>query len=97
MLKAKILIVEDERIVAFDIKQQLQNIGYEVIGIASTGEKAVRQATARKWRPFYCPNPLCDGRPHDEWGWNHARADQRPHRTRCRHRQTAVTRRPADR
>jgi PAS domain S-box-containing protein len=46
MLKAKILIVEDERIVAFDIKRQLQNTGYDVIGIASTGEKAVHQAVA---------------------------------------------------
>lgn len=44
-------------------------------------EKALRrvqEATAKKWRPFYCPNPLCDGRPHDDWDWNHARVDQRP-------------------
>jgi len=32
------------------------------------------------WHPFYCPNPLCDGHPHDEWAWEHARADQRPPR-----------------
>jgi PAS domain S-box-containing protein len=44
--KAKVLIVEDEQIVASDIKRLLQNTGYDVIGIASTGEKAVRQATA---------------------------------------------------
>lgn len=30
------------------------------------------------WKPFYCGNPTCDGRPHDNWAWNHARADQRP-------------------
>lgn len=30
------------------------------------------------WRPFYCENPTCDGRPHGPWEWNHARADQRP-------------------
>ena len=38
----------------------------------------VQELTARKWRPFYCPNPVCDGSPHGEWEWNHARADQRP-------------------
>lgn len=30
------------------------------------------------WRPFYCKNPTCDGHPHDDWDWNHARSDQRP-------------------
>lgn len=30
------------------------------------------------WRPFYCPNHLCDGRPHGDWEWSHARRDQRP-------------------
>lgn len=30
------------------------------------------------WRPFYCPLPLCDGRPHDNWLWAHARWDQHP-------------------
>ena len=30
------------------------------------------------WRPFYCVNPKCDGMPHDDWAWSHARADQRP-------------------
>jgi len=38
----------------------------------------VQELTAKKWRPFYCPNPICDGRPHGEWEWPHARADQRP-------------------
>lgn len=44
-------------------------------------EKALRRVqelTAKKWRPFYCPNPQCDGQPHGEWEWNHARSDQRP-------------------
>jgi phage terminase large subunit-like protein len=40
--------------------------------------KALQERTARNWRPFYCPNPTCDGYPHDDWEWNHARADQRP-------------------
>jgi phage terminase large subunit-like protein len=38
----------------------------------------VQELTAKKWRPFYCPNTACDGSPHDEWLWNHARVDQRP-------------------
>jgi phage terminase large subunit-like protein len=44
-------------------------------------EKALerlRQAQAANWRPFYCALPACDGRPHDDWEWNHARADQKP-------------------
>ena len=39
---------------------------------------ALRLRTNRTWRPFWCPDPRCDGRPHDQWAWNHARADQRP-------------------
>ena len=43
MPKKEILIVEDERIVAEDIKNSLQNIGYTVIGIASSGEEAIEK------------------------------------------------------
>ncbi len=38
----------------------------------------LRAAQNENWRPFYCQNPVCDGKPHDDWAWNHARADQRP-------------------
>jgi len=38
----------------------------------------VQELTAKKWRPFYCPLPTCDGKPHGDWEWNHAREDQRP-------------------
>lgn len=41
MKKVKILIVEDESIVAMDIKQSLEKMGHEVVGIASTGIKAM--------------------------------------------------------
>jgi phage terminase large subunit-like protein len=44
-------------------------------------EKALamlRERTNDNWRPFYCPILTCDGKPHGEWVWNHARADQRP-------------------
>jgi PAS domain S-box-containing protein len=37
-----ILIVEDEAIVALDLKLSLQELGYEVTGIAATGEQALR-------------------------------------------------------
>jgi len=31
-----------------------------------------------QWRPFFCTKKDCDGHPHDDWEWNHARADQHP-------------------
>lgn len=39
--KANIFIVEDESIVAKDIQQTLEKLGYNVVGTASEGEKAV--------------------------------------------------------
>ncbi len=42
MKKKQILVVEDERIVADDIKMILQRLGYVVSGLASSGEEAVR-------------------------------------------------------
>ncbi|MFA5908161.1 MAG: PAS domain S-box protein [Vicinamibacterales bacterium] len=41
MTRPRILIVEDEGIIARDIQGQLQALGYEVVGIALTGEDAV--------------------------------------------------------
>ncbi|WP_424355764.1 response regulator [Methanobacterium sp. MBAC-LM] len=41
---AKILIVEDEAITAMDIENKLENFGFEVVGIASRGEEAVKKA-----------------------------------------------------
>jgi PAS domain S-box-containing protein len=42
--KIRILIVEDEALVAEDLKEMLQGFGYEVCGIADTGEKAIALA-----------------------------------------------------
>jgi PAS domain S-box-containing protein len=42
--KSRILIVEDERIVAEDIQKSLDNLGYEIAGLASSGTEAVRLA-----------------------------------------------------
>lgn len=39
----------------------------------------LREREQNPWRPFYCPDPTCDGHPHGEtWTFEHARADQRP-------------------
>ncbi len=39
-----ILIVEDERIVAKDIQVSLEDLGYQVLGIASSGKEAIDKA-----------------------------------------------------
>ncbi len=44
MKKKQILIVEDERIVAEDIKTRLQKLGYKVPEILHSGEEAVKKA-----------------------------------------------------
>jgi PAS domain S-box-containing protein/putative nucleotidyltransferase with HDIG domain len=44
MNKKQILIVEDERIEAEDIKTSLQNLGYSVSGTAFSGKEAVKKA-----------------------------------------------------
>ncbi|HDZ11506.1 MAG TPA: response regulator, partial [Bacteroidetes bacterium] len=48
-MKPKILIVEDERIVAEDIRQTILNIGHDVSAIVSSGEDAV--AAVEKMAP----------------------------------------------
>jgi two-component system cell cycle sensor histidine kinase/response regulator CckA len=44
MTKAGILIVEDENIIALDIKRSLLNLGYNVVGTAASGEDAIIKA-----------------------------------------------------
>jgi len=48
MTAARILIVEDERIVAEDLSLMLSSLGYEVAGIAGSGEDAIVLAEAEK-------------------------------------------------
>ncbi len=48
MTDIRILVVEDERIVAEDIKRSLQGIGYTVVGIESSGEGAIKKAEESK-------------------------------------------------
>jgi two-component system, response regulator PdtaR len=42
-VNSKILIVEDESIVASDLKQQIEHIGHKVVGIASNGKDAIKK------------------------------------------------------
>jgi diguanylate cyclase (GGDEF)-like protein/PAS domain S-box-containing protein len=44
MTKTRILVVEDESIVALDIQERLESLGYEVPATVATGEKAIEQA-----------------------------------------------------
>ncbi len=44
MTDTKILVVEDESIVAKDIQTRLKNLGYTVCGVTSTGADAVKKA-----------------------------------------------------
>ena len=44
MAKAKILVVENEAIIARDIQDKLEDLGYDVPAIASSGEEAIKKA-----------------------------------------------------
>jgi PAS domain S-box-containing protein len=46
MAKARILVVEDEGIIAEDIRMSLRDLGYDVFAVVATGEEAVRTAEA---------------------------------------------------
>jgi PAS domain S-box-containing protein len=48
MAKERILIVEDEAIVAADLETTLQKLGFTVVATAATGEKAVENAETTK-------------------------------------------------
>lgn len=44
MNNEKLLIVEDEKIIALDLQRRLERFGYSVVGTAGDGEEAIRQA-----------------------------------------------------
>jgi PAS domain S-box-containing protein len=46
--KARILIVEDESIIARDIEESLTSLGFEVVSLEVSGEKAVERASREK-------------------------------------------------
>jgi CheY-like chemotaxis protein len=43
MMHARVMVVEDERIVALHLRHQLVKLGYEVAEFAASGEQALRQ------------------------------------------------------
>jgi PAS domain S-box-containing protein len=45
MSSVRILVVEDENIVALDLEQTLRRVGYEVVGISGSAQDAVRRAS----------------------------------------------------
>lgn len=48
MVKSRVLVVEDEAIVAMGIKQKVEDLGHEVVDIVFTGEDAVQRALETK-------------------------------------------------
>ena len=48
-MRARILVVEDETIIAADLRNKLQRMGHEVVGMAITGPEAI--AMAEEFRP----------------------------------------------
>jgi signal transduction histidine kinase/response regulator RpfG family c-di-GMP phosphodiesterase len=46
--KKRMLVVEDESVIAQDIKNSLLNMGYEVMNVVASGEEAVGQAEQKK-------------------------------------------------
>lgn len=45
---ARIVVVEDERLVARDLENRLKNLGYQVVGSAASGEAALQQVEELK-------------------------------------------------
>lgn len=46
MTRDRVLVVEDEAVIAEDLRVQLENAGYEVVGVAASGEEALSLARA---------------------------------------------------
>ena len=44
MAKTQVLIVEDERIVAAELRRRLRRLGYDVSGTAASGQEAIDKA-----------------------------------------------------
>jgi len=44
----KVLVVEDEAVIAMEIEMRLGKMGYEIVGPAATGERALALAEASR-------------------------------------------------
>jgi len=60
-LASRVLIIEDESIIALDLESMMKELGHEVVGIAATRDEAVRQAIARKPGLVLADIRLADG------------------------------------
>lgn len=55
-----------------------ETAGWDAASIQALNEAISSMDAPGGWRPFYCDRVGCDGLPHDNWVWNHARWDQHP-------------------
>ena len=42
MIKTKVMVVEDERIVALNLQRRLAKLGYEISSLVTSGSEALR-------------------------------------------------------
>lgn len=45
--KAKIMIVEDDKIISMELRQRLKNMGYDVVAVVTSGVEAIQAATEK--------------------------------------------------
>ena len=57
---ANILVVEDEGIVALELRNRLQSMGYAVAGVAATGATAIEKATQLRPQLIVLPARLLE-------------------------------------
>jgi CheY-like chemotaxis protein len=60
-LASRVLIIEDESIIALHLENMMSELGHEVVGIAATREDAVRQALSRRPGLVLADVRLADG------------------------------------
>jgi hypothetical protein len=48
MKKSRIIIVEDNNIIALDIKHSLEKMGYKIVSVITSGEQALEQTSELK-------------------------------------------------
>lgn len=60
-LASRVLIIEDESIIALHLENMMTELGHEVVGIAATRDEAVRQALARRPGLVLADVRLADG------------------------------------